>query len=94
MIYLLSNLKIAVPKKVFIKDPGSSNSGKIISKHNIFIIDEIGFNAFTFKKLGAKIESNESSIYHYFEIKHKLLVSLTTWYWGWEKYQLVLAPQN
>jgi hypothetical protein len=67
MINLLSNLKIAVPKKVFIKDPGSSDSGKIISKHNIFIIDETGSNAFTFKKLGVKIESNESSIYRYFE---------------------------
>ena len=76
MINLLSNLKIAVPDKIYIKDPESSELGKRIIEHSIELIDEIGFDSFTFKKLGLKIGSNESSIYRYFESKHKLLLYL------------------
>ena len=36
------------------------------------MINELGFEAFTFKKLGINIESPESSIYRYFENKHTL----------------------
>ncbi|WP_461598172.1 TetR/AcrR family transcriptional regulator [Winogradskyella sp.] len=94
MINLLSNLKIAVPDKIFIKDPESSNLGKRIIEHSILLIDEIGFDSFTFKKLGAKIGSNESSIYRYFESKHKLLLYLTSWYWAWIEYQMVFSTHN
>lgn len=94
MINLLSNLKIAVPENIFIKDPESSDLGKRIVEHGILLIDEIGFDSFTFKKLGIRIESNESSIYRYFESKHKLLVYLSSWYWAWIEYQLVFATQN
>ena len=87
---LLSVLKISVPDKVFIKDPETSNLGKRIIEHSILLIDEIGFDAFNFKKLGTKIGSNESSIYRYFESKHKLLLYLSSWYWAWLEYQLVI----
>ena len=94
MINLLSNLKIQVPDKIYIKDPESSNLGKRIIEHSILLIDEIGFDSFTFKKLGVKIGSNESSIYRYFESKHKLLLYLTSWYWAWIEYQMVFATFN
>jgi len=94
MINLLSNLKIAVPDKIFIKDPESSDLGKRIIEHSILLIGDIGFDSFTFKKLGARIKSNESSIYRYFENKHKLLLYLTSWYWAWVEYQLVFATHN
>ncbi|NNE33049.1 MAG: TetR/AcrR family transcriptional regulator [Winogradskyella sp.] len=94
MINLLSNLKISVPEKIFIKDPESSDLGKRIIEHSILLIDEIGFDSFTFKKLGERIGSNESSIYRYFESKHKLLLYLTSWYWAWIEYQLVFASHN
>ena len=68
--------------------------GKKIIKHSIFLIDEIGFDNFTFKKLGEKIGSNESSIYRYFENKHKLLVYLSSWYWAWMEYRLVFSISN
>jgi AcrR family transcriptional regulator len=87
---LLSVLKIAVPDKIFIKDPETSDLGKRIVENSIFLIDEIGFDNFTFKKLGTKIGSNESSIYRYFESKHKLLLYLSSWYWAWLEYQLVV----
>jgi AcrR family transcriptional regulator len=87
---LLSVLKIAVPDKIFIKDPETSDLGKRILENSILLIDEIGFDNFTFKKLGVKIGSNESSIYRYFESKHKLLLYLSSWYWAWLEYQLVI----
>jgi AcrR family transcriptional regulator len=94
MINLLSNLKISVPDKIYVKDPESSELGKRIIQHSIELIDDIGFDSFTFKKLGAKINSNESSIYRYFESKHKLLLYLTSWYWAWLEYQLVFSTHN
>ena len=94
MIKLLSNLKIAVPDKIYIKDPESSDLGKRIIQHSIVLIDELGFDSFTFKKLGAKIGSNESSIYRSFESKHNLLLYLSSWYWSWKEYQLVIETYS
>jgi len=91
---LLSNVKITINSKIFVKDPETSTLGKKIIRESIFLIDEIGFDNFSFKKLGAKIGSNESSIYRYFENKHKLLVYLSSWYWSWIEYKLVFATTN
>lgn len=91
---LLSNIKIAVNTKLYVKDPETSELGKKIIKYSILLIDEIGFEQFTFKKLGEKIQSNESSIYRYFENKHKLLVYLSSWYWTWIDYNLVFSTAN
>lgn len=91
---LFYNFKITVNEKLYVKDPETSDLGKRILQNSIFLIDEIGFEAFTFKKLGNKIQSNESSIYRYFPNKHKLLVYLSSWYWSWVEYNLVLATNN
>ncbi|MDT0554442.1 TetR/AcrR family transcriptional regulator [Patiriisocius hiemis] len=91
---LLKSIKIIVNDKVFKKDPESSKLGKNIIEQSILLIDEIGFDAFTFKKLGVKIGSNESSIYRYFENKHMLLLYLASWYWSWIEYQLVFSTSN
>lgn len=87
---LLQNLKVQINDKIFIKDPESSELGQRIISNSITMIHEMGFEQFTFKKLGKLIGSNESSIYRYFENKHKLLLYLTSWYWGWLEYQLVI----
>lgn len=91
---VLSNLKIQVNEKIYVKDPETSALGKKIIEQSILLIDEIGFDNFTFKKLGEKIGSNESSLYRYFENKHKLLVYLSSWYWSWMEYKLVFATNN
>jgi len=91
---LLKNIKITINEGIYLKDPESSNLGKRIIQDGIILIDELGFDNFTFKKLGERIGSNESSVYRYFENKHKLLVYLTSWYWGWKEYQLVFATIN
>jgi AcrR family transcriptional regulator len=94
MNIILSGLKIQVNEKIYVKDPETSALGKKIIEQSILLIDEIGFDNFTFKKLGEKIGSNESSIYRYFENKHKLLVYLSSWYWSWMEYKLVFATTN
>jgi AcrR family transcriptional regulator len=91
---MLSNIIIAVNDKLYVKNPETSELGKKIIEHSIILIDEIGFENFTFKKLGERIGSNESSIYRYFESKHKLLLYLSSWYWGWMEYRLLLATTN
>lgn len=94
MEQLLQSVKIGINEKIYVKDPESSNLGKRIVEESILMINEMGFENFTFKKLGIKIGSNESSIYRYFENKHKLLLYLTSWYWGWLEYQLVFATNS
>lgn len=94
MEHILSNIKIRVSDKIYVKDPETSELGRKILKNSILLIDEIGFEHFTFKKLGERIESNESSIYRYFESKHKLLIYLSSWYWSWIEYRLVFATTN
>ena len=91
---ILSNIKIQINDKIYVKDPETSALGKKIINQSILLIDEIGFDNFTFKKLGERIGSNESSLYRYFENKHKLLVYLSSWYWSWIEYRLVFGTSN
>jgi AcrR family transcriptional regulator len=91
---ILSNINIIINEKLYVKNPETSTLGKKIIENSILLIDEIGFEHFTFKKLGDRIGSNESSIYRYFESKHKLLLYLSSWYWGWMEYKLVFATNN
>jgi AcrR family transcriptional regulator len=85
---------IVISEELYTKNPESSELGKKIVSRSIEMIDELGFEAFTFKKLGQSIGSNESSIYRYFESKHMLLVYLICWYWSWIEYRLVFATTN
>lgn len=91
---ILSNIIISVNTKLYVKNPETSELGKKIIEQSILLIDEIGFENFTFKKLGEKINSNESSVYRYFESKHKLMLYLSSWYWGWIEYKLVFGTSN
>ena len=89
-----SNIQLKIDEKVFTKDPSSSDLGKKILENSIALIDELGFEAFTFGKLADKAQCTEASIYRYFENKHKLLIYHLTWYWTWMEYHLTLATAN
>jgi AcrR family transcriptional regulator len=88
------NIKIRVDEVLFSKNPDSSILGKKIISNSINLIDTLGFEKFTFKKLSIQINSPESSIYRYFENKHSLLLYLTNWYWARIEYRIVLATLN
>ena len=88
------HIHIEINPELYTKNPDSSILGKKIISNSIELINEIGFELFTFKKLALKTNSTESSIYRYFENKHKLLIYLTSWYWTWMEYKLVFATTN
>ncbi|WP_114781261.1 TetR/AcrR family transcriptional regulator [Botryobacter ruber] len=90
----LANIKIKVDEKVYLKDPETSEKGRQIVKHSILLLDELGLESFTFKKLAEKIGTTEATIYRYFESKHMLLSYLISWYWSWLEYRLVFATNN
>ena len=101
IIFAQSNIKvmqtqigIIVNDKAYLKDPESSDLGKSIVEGCIDLIDEIGFEDFTFRKLAQKIGSTEASVYRYFESKHRMLIYLSCWYWRWLDYRMVLATTN
>lgn len=91
---LLSKIQIKINERVYLKDPESSELGRKIVRQSIMLIDTIGLENFTFKKLAKEIGSTEASVYRYFENKHKLLIYLVSWYWNWMEYQLVFQTSN
>ncbi len=88
------NIQIEISPELYSKNPDSSVLGQNIISKSIELINEIGYESFTFKKLGVLINSPESSVYRYFENKHVLLIYLTSWYWSWIEYRLVFATTN
>jgi AcrR family transcriptional regulator len=85
---------IKVNECIYLKDPESSDLGRKITTGSIDLIDDIGFESYTFRKLANVIQSTEASVYRYFENKHKLLLYLISWYWSWMEYRLVFRLAN
>ena len=85
---------ISIPEGLALKNPLESKLGRKIISNSIILIDEIGFEAFTFRKLAKKMESNETSLYRYFENKHLLLLYLVVWYWNWVSYLIDYNTKN
>ena len=79
---MLLDIRIKMNDKLFLRNPEDSLLGKRIVSQGLVLINKLGFEDFTFKKLAAEIETTEASIYRYFENKHRLLVYLITWYWS------------
>lgn len=94
MDHFLSSISINANSSTFLKNPESSELGKRIIANSIELIEEIGFEQFTFQKLARQTGSTEASVYRYFENKHKLLLYLTSWYWAWLEYYLILKTAN
>jgi AcrR family transcriptional regulator len=81
-------------ERLYLKNPQDTKLGKKIIQYSIILIDEIGFEAFTFKKLAERISSTEASVYRYFENKHRLLVYLLFCYWEWIKFSIDYNTMN
>ena len=80
---MLQNISFTIDTGISLKDPRESDLGKKLLQESINLIDEIGLEQFTFKKLAIAMSSTEATIYRYFENKHKLLTYLVNWYWSW-----------
>ncbi len=88
------SIQITVNEGLYLRDPKETKLGKKIIEHGILLIDEIGLEDFTFKKLADRISSTEASIYRYFENKHIFLVYLLSWYWEWMKFRIDFNAMN
>jgi len=87
-------ISISLNEKLYLRNPQETNLGKNIIKKSIILIDEIGFEAFNFKKLAKAMNSTEASVYRYFENKHFLLIYLVSWYWEWVNYLIDVNTMN
>ncbi|MFM7301575.1 MAG: TetR/AcrR family transcriptional regulator [Crocinitomicaceae bacterium] len=91
---LLAKVALTINDILYMKDPNSSSLGIRIIKEGISLLDEVGFEQFTFKKLALRIETTEASVYRYFESKHQFLLYLINWYWGMIEYRLAFETAN
>ncbi|MGV3586253.1 MAG: TetR/AcrR family transcriptional regulator [Adhaeribacter sp.] len=91
---MAASIQIRLKHKSYLREPESTELGRKIISESIKIIDALGFEQFTFKKLAAQIGSTEASVYRYFENKHKLLVYLVSWYWAWVDYNVTFQTYN
>lgn len=85
---MIDSIILKQPEGTYLKDPQGSDLGIKIIKESIELMEEIGIEDFTFKKLSVRIESTEASVYRYFESKHQLLLYLYSWYWGWKMMEI------
>lgn len=87
-------IELDVNEKLCLRNPQRTDLGRKILKVSILLIEEIGFERFTFKKLAERIQSTEASIYRYFESKYLLLLYLVNWYWEWMRFCIDLRLMN
>lgn len=87
-------VRINVKSEIYIRDPQDTKIGKKIIKYGIVLIDELGIEEFTFKKLAERMESTEASVYRYFKNKNLLLLYLLTYYWEWMRFRIDFNAMN
>jgi AcrR family transcriptional regulator len=80
-MFLIPHIKL--PSTLYLRNPEETALGRGIVGTSVELMYEIGFEAFTFKKLAAEMKSTEASVYRYFSNKHQLLQYLIAWYWLW-----------
>ncbi len=87
-------LTFQLNQNLFLRDPQHTALGQSIILKSIELIDRLGFEQFTFKKLADDIGSTEASVYRYFENKHRLLLYLIDWYWTWLEHRIEFETNN
>jgi AcrR family transcriptional regulator len=90
----MATLAFRLNTHLFTRDPQQTELGQNIIRKSVELIDRLGFEQFTFKKLAEEINSTEASIYRYFENKHRLLQYLIGWYWSWLEYRIDLFTNS
>lgn len=88
------HFRAQVDEHLYLKDPTSSDLGERIVEHGILMLDEIGLEEFTFRKLAQRIDTTEAGVYRYFRNKHRFLLYVTSWYWSWMEHRLHVATAS
>jgi AcrR family transcriptional regulator len=87
-------LSIKLNEKLYLRDPETTVLGKRMVRSGIVMINELGIEGFTFKKLAEEIGTTEASIYRYFENKYRLLQYIVAWYWNYLEYMVMYNINN
>jgi AcrR family transcriptional regulator len=87
-------IRIHLEPQFYLRNPEETELGRKIVSTSIRMIDEMGLEEFTFRKLAHEIGSTEASVYRYFESKHRLLIYLLAWHWRWLQYQIDYETHN
>ena len=87
-------LSFKLTENLYVRDPQETELGRNIIQMSIRMMDHLGFEEFTFRKLAMEINSTEASVYRYFDNKHKLLIYLIDWYWTWLEHQIDYQTNN
>lgn len=90
----MATLAFKLNEHLYLRDPQHTALGQKIIHSSVELIDRLGFEQFTFKKLAEEIHSTEASIYRYFENKHRLLNYLISWYWHWMEYRIEIFTNS
>lgn len=84
-------VRILPSPELYLRDPQDTELGRRMLEASIALIDELGLESFTFKKLAKELKSAEASVYRYFSNKHQLLLYLVNWYWDWVHHLVNMA---
>jgi AcrR family transcriptional regulator len=79
----ISHLHLRPDPALSLKDPEATELGRGILAGGLELMNELGLEAFTFKKLADHIGCTEVSLYKYFPNKHRLLQYYFQLYWLW-----------
>ena len=85
------HVHISPAEALYLRDPQATDLGREIIASGIGMLDDLGLERLTFRKLAAEVGCTEASIYRYFRSKHQLLIYLVSWYWDWVHYLIQRA---
>ena len=85
------NVHISPAEALYVRDPQATDLGREILAAGIVMLDALGLERLTFRKLAAEVGCTEASIYRYFGSKQQLLIYLVSWYWDWVHYLIQRA---
>ncbi|HQV50815.1 MAG: TetR/AcrR family transcriptional regulator [Flavobacteriales bacterium] len=75
--------QLAPDTSLHLRDPAASAVGGRILSEGLALMNELGLEAFTFRKLADRAECTEATIYNYFTNKQRLLQYYFQLYWMW-----------
>lgn len=91
---VILSIELVINEKLFQANPQRTALGRKILYHSVLMIDELGIERFTFRKLAERLDCKEPAIYRYFENKHMLLLYLVNWYWEWLRFRIEMKTTH
>ncbi len=89
----MSHIHLRPGSSLSLKDPEATELGRSMLSEGLFLMNTLGLESFTFKKLAEHIGCTEVSLYKYFPNKHRLLQYYFQLYWLWLR-QVMWSPRG